>query len=125
MGKDDCLAEAKYMNTLRHPKLVQLLAVCTRTEHIWVITELMINGTLIDYLRTAYSRRDEGKMLKFVSLADIAGQVRLIKINSWEIVFVSTLYNGGGGKELLLSVLSVRLSVRPFVGFLDWAVTLT
>lgn len=70
MTADDFLAEAKLMHHLRHPKLVQLMAVCTKTEPIWIITELMINGALLDYLR-----KDEGKTLQFNLLADMAGQV--------------------------------------------------
>ncbi|XP_053395707.1 proto-oncogene tyrosine-protein kinase Src-like [Mercenaria mercenaria] len=67
---DDFLAEAKLMHHLRHNKLVQLMAVCTKSEPIWIITELMINGTLLDYLR-----KDIGKTLGFNSLADMAGQI--------------------------------------------------
>ncbi|XP_053394693.1 tyrosine-protein kinase SRK2-like [Mercenaria mercenaria] len=70
MTADDFLAEAKLMHHLRHAKLVQLMAVCTKSEPIWIITELMINGALLDYLR-----KDEGKSLAFSSLADMAGQI--------------------------------------------------
>lgn len=72
---DDYLREGKYMNTLRHPKLVQLLAVCTKTEPIWLITELMTNGALLHYLQ-----KDEGKTLTFISLADMARQVETVGI---------------------------------------------
>lgn len=71
---DDCLREGKIMSTLRHPKLVQLLAVCTKTEPILIITELMINGPLLGNLRI-----DKGKTLTFISLAGMAGQVETIR----------------------------------------------
>ena len=75
MSAEDFLSEAKLMHKLRHRKLVQLLAVCTIDEPIWIITELMVNGTLLDYLR-----RDEGKTIKLPIIVDMAAQVR-IKIN--------------------------------------------
>lgn len=70
MTTADFLAEAKLMHKLRHRKLVQLLAVCTANEPIWIITELMVNGALLDYLR-----KDEGKTIGFPILVDMAAQV--------------------------------------------------
>lgn len=69
MTAEDFLGEAKLMHKLRHRKLVQLLAVCTTSEPILIITELMIHGALLDYLR-----KDEGRTLKFVVLVDMASQ---------------------------------------------------
>lgn len=40
------------MKRLRHPKLIQLYAVCTLQEPIYIITELMKNGSLLDYLHS-------------------------------------------------------------------------
>lgn len=40
------------MKRLRHPKLIQLYAVCTLQEPIYIITELMKNGSLLDYLQS-------------------------------------------------------------------------
>ena len=70
MSAEDFLSEAKLMHKMRHRKLVQLLAVCTVDEPIWIITELMINGALLDYLR-----KDEGKTVKFPTIVDMAAQV--------------------------------------------------
>lgn len=70
MSSEDFLSEAKLMHKLRHRKLVQLLAVCSLTEPIWIITELMINGALLDYLR-----KDEGRSIKFAIIIDMAAQV--------------------------------------------------
>lgn len=39
------------MKKLRHPKLVQLYAVCSTKEPIYIITEFMKNGSLLDYMR--------------------------------------------------------------------------
>ena len=70
MTVEDFLSEAKLMHQLRHHKLVQLMAVCTKSEPIWIITELMVNGALLDFLR-----KDEGKTLSFKHIADMASQV--------------------------------------------------
>lgn len=51
MDRKDFLREAAIMKKLRHPKLIQLYAVCTLEEPIYIITELMKNGSLLEYLR--------------------------------------------------------------------------
>lgn len=40
------------MKSLRHPKLIQLYAVCTLEDPIYIITELMRNGSLQEYLQS-------------------------------------------------------------------------
>ena len=50
MDAKDFLAEAQIMKKLRHPKLIQLYAVCTLEEPIFIITELMKNGSLLEHL---------------------------------------------------------------------------
>jgi fyn-related kinase len=45
------LQEAAILKKLRHPKLIQLYAVCTDMEPIYIITELMTHGALLDYLQ--------------------------------------------------------------------------
>ena len=64
--------EANIMKKLRHDKLVQLLAVCTIPEDkpIYIITELMGNGSLLEYLR-----KGAGRELKLPALVDMAAQV--------------------------------------------------
>ena len=52
MDAKDFLQEAQIMKKLRHPKLIQLYAVCTVEEPIYIITELMKNGSLLDYLQS-------------------------------------------------------------------------
>ena len=60
------------MHRLRHRKLVQLLGVCTRDQPMYIITELMSNGALLDYLRD-----DEGRTVSIAIIIDMAAQVRL------------------------------------------------
>lgn len=52
MDPEDFLREAQIMKRLRHAKLIQLYAVCTMEEPIYIITELMKNGSLLEYLQS-------------------------------------------------------------------------
>ena len=63
------LQEAALMKRLRHPNLIQLYAVCTREEPIYIVTELMKHGSLLEYLR------GEGRSLKLPQLVDMSAQV--------------------------------------------------
>ena len=69
MDPKDFLCEAQIMKKLRHPKLIQLYAVCTTEEPIFIITELMKNGSLLEYLQ------GKGRTMKLTQLIDMAAQV--------------------------------------------------
>ncbi|XP_013162870.1 PREDICTED: tyrosine-protein kinase abl-1 isoform X1 [Papilio xuthus] len=69
MDPKDFLAEAQIMKKLRHNKLIQLYAVCTLEEPIYIITELMKNGSLLEYLQ------GKGRGLKLQQLIDMAAQI--------------------------------------------------
>lgn len=69
MSVIDFLKEATIMKALRHPKLIQLYAVCTAEEPIYIVTELMKNGSLLDYLH------DKGRALRLPQLVDMAAQI--------------------------------------------------
>ncbi|XP_017487338.1 PREDICTED: tyrosine-protein kinase Src42A-like [Rhagoletis zephyria] len=69
MDPKDFLTEAQIMKKLRHPKLVQLYAVCTMEEPIYIITELMKNGSLLEYLQ------GKGRNMKLNQLIDMAAQI--------------------------------------------------
>ena len=56
------------MKRFRHPKLLQLYGVCTRGEPSYIVTELMIHGSLLEYLR------EEGRSLKVPQLIDMCAQ---------------------------------------------------
>ena len=73
MSPDAFLTEAKIMHKLRHKKLVNLLAVCSEDEPIWIITELMANGCLLDYLRKDGTKQ----LVPFSLLVKMAAQVRV------------------------------------------------
>lgn len=69
MDPKDFLAEAQIMKKLRHSKLIQLYAVCTLEEPIYIITELMKHGSLLEYLQ------GKGRNLKLPQLIDMAAQI--------------------------------------------------
>ncbi|XP_072913535.1 tyrosine-protein kinase FRK [Hemitrygon akajei] len=70
MATEDFLREAQLMKKLRHPKLIQLYAVCTIEEPIYIITELMKNGSLLDYLH-----KNQGLSLTLNDLLEMSAQV--------------------------------------------------
>ena len=72
MSTEAFVDEANIMKKLRHDKLVQLYAVCTEPEDqpIYIVTELMCNGSLLDFLRDG-----PGRELKLSALVDMAAQV--------------------------------------------------
>lgn len=63
MDPQDFLAEAHIMKNLGHEKLVQLYAVCTKEEPIYIVTELMKNGCLLDYLQKSSRQLDLQKLI--------------------------------------------------------------
>jgi len=69
MEPADFLKEAGVMKKLRHPKLIQLYAVCTDQMPFYIITELMKNGSLLDYLH------DKGRALRLPQLIDFSAQI--------------------------------------------------
>ena len=82
MSAEAFLDEAKIMHKLRHPKLVLLMGVCTECEPYYIITELMENGALLDYLRS------EKHNIKFKVIVDMAAQVC-----DFKVLLVLTLIN--------------------------------
>lgn len=68
MNPTDFLAEASMMKQLKHPNLIQLYAVCTLEEPIYIVTELMQNGSLLDYLQSKLNVFDMDGSFKFFML---------------------------------------------------------
>ena len=71
MTAADFLNEAKAMHRLRHRKLVLLMGVCTKKEPYYIITELMVNGSLLDYMR----KEKHDPPITFNVIVDMAAQV--------------------------------------------------
>ena len=51
-GLQDFLAEASVMTSLSHPNLVNLIGVSVDQKPVYIITEFMEKGSLIEYLRS-------------------------------------------------------------------------
>ncbi|KAM4541159.1 tyrosine-protein kinase Lck [Fundulus diaphanus] len=69
MSVEAFMAEANMMKNLQHPRLVRLFAVVTQ-EPIFIVTEYMENGSLVDFLKT-----QEGSKLSTNTLIDMSSQV--------------------------------------------------
>ncbi|XP_062982475.1 cytoplasmic tyrosine-protein kinase BMX [Elgaria multicarinata webbii] len=52
MSEDEFIEEAETMMKLKHPKLVKLYGVCTKTYPIYIVAEYMANGCLLSYLKS-------------------------------------------------------------------------
>lgn len=46
------LGEALLMTSLKHENLVRMLGLVFNKEHIFLVTEYMSKGSLVDYLRS-------------------------------------------------------------------------
>ncbi|XP_048364182.1 tyrosine-protein kinase Lyn isoform X2 [Sphaerodactylus townsendi] len=64
------MEEANLMKSLQHDKLVRLYAVVTKEEPIYIITEYMAKGSLLDFLKSA-----EGGKLLLPKLIDFSAQI--------------------------------------------------
>ena len=66
---DEFLKEVELLKQLSHPKIIQLYAICTKEEPMYIITELMKHGSLLEYLR------GDGRSLKLPQLINMGAQV--------------------------------------------------
>ncbi|XP_076828741.1 tyrosine-protein kinase Lyn-like isoform X4 [Brachyhypopomus gauderio] len=64
------LQEANLMKTLRHDRLVRLFAVVTKTMPIYIVTEFMANGSLLDFLKSP-----PGRKIQVSKLVDFGAQI--------------------------------------------------
>ena len=53
--QDEFVKEVQALKSLHHPKLIQLLAMCSRGEPVYIVTELMSKGSLKSYLACEYT----------------------------------------------------------------------
>ncbi|XP_040291042.1 tyrosine-protein kinase HCK [Bufo bufo] len=70
MSPEAFLEEANLMKTLQHDRLVRLHAVVTQEEPIYIITEYMEKGSLLDFLKS-----QEGNYLSMPQLIDFSAQI--------------------------------------------------
>ncbi|KAE8598796.1 hypothetical protein XENTR_v10016943 [Xenopus tropicalis] len=64
------MEEANLMKSLQHDKLVRLYAVVSKEEPIYIITEFMAKGSLLDFLKS-----DEGAKVILPKLIDFSAQI--------------------------------------------------
>ncbi|NWH79672.1 BMX kinase, partial [Piaya cayana] len=69
MSEDEFIEEAQTMMKLYHPKLVRLYGICSKSYPIYLVTEYMPNGCLLNYLR------NHGKELQPLKLLEICYDV--------------------------------------------------
>lgn len=84
MDVNDFVREAAVMKKIHHPNLLQLYAVCTLQEPIYIVTELMKYGSLLEYLRTG-----DGRYIQLSHMIDMIAQVASGTI----IVCMDVVYN--------------------------------
>uniref|UniRef100_A0A3Q3EZV0 non-specific protein-tyrosine kinase n=1 Tax=Labrus bergylta TaxID=56723 RepID=A0A3Q3EZV0_9LABR len=53
-GRHEFVKEVQALKSLHHPKLIQLLAMCSRGEPVYIVTELMSKGSLKSYLNRLF-----------------------------------------------------------------------
>lgn len=70
MSEDEFIEEAKVMRQLRHQNLVQLYAVCSKQRPIYIVTEYLCHGSLLNYLRD-----NERTLLNNTAVLDMCSQV--------------------------------------------------
>ncbi|KAK2898026.1 tyrosine-protein kinase HCK [Channa argus] len=70
MSVEAFLMEANLMKSLQHDKLVRLNAVVTKEEPIYIITEFMEKGSLLDFIKS-----DEGNRVQLPKLIDFSAQI--------------------------------------------------
>ncbi|XP_065201501.1 tyrosine-protein kinase Btk [Planococcus citri] len=71
MSEDDFIEEAKVMTKLQHANLVQLYGVCSKHRPIYIVTEYMRHGSLLNYLR----RHETNLIINTPLLLDMCIQV--------------------------------------------------
>ena len=69
MKKADFIAESEILKKMNHPKLVQLLAVSTKEDPIYIVTELLENGSLKSYLEARHMANNPVDIATMVYMA--------------------------------------------------------
>uniref|UniRef100_A0A671UQJ5 Tyrosine-protein kinase n=1 Tax=Sparus aurata TaxID=8175 RepID=A0A671UQJ5_SPAAU len=81
MYEEDFIEEAKVMMKLSHPKLVQLYGVCSQQKPIYIVTEFMEHGCLLNFLRQRRGSFSFGSLLS-ISL-DVSEGMQHLEANGF------------------------------------------
>ncbi|XP_045361016.1 cytoplasmic tyrosine-protein kinase BMX isoform X1 [Camelus bactrianus] len=64
MSEDEFFQEAQTMMKLDHPKLVKFYGVCSKRYPIYIVTEYITNGCLLNYLKSHGKRLEPSQLLE-------------------------------------------------------------
>ncbi|XP_068443451.1 tyrosine-protein kinase Tec isoform X2 [Clinocottus analis] len=81
MYEEDFIEEAKVMMRLFHPKLVQLYGVCSQQKPIYIVTEFMEHGCLLNFLRQRRGSFSLGSLLSIC--LDISEGMEYLEANGF------------------------------------------
>ncbi|XP_039224236.1 tyrosine-protein kinase Tec isoform X3 [Crotalus tigris] len=81
MYEEDFIEEAKVMMKMTHPKLVQLYGVCTQQRPIYIVTEFMEHGCLLNYLRQRRGRFTKDNLMTMCQ--DVSEGMEYLERNSF------------------------------------------
>ncbi|XP_072262964.1 tyrosine-protein kinase Tec [Pyxicephalus adspersus] len=81
MSEEDFIEEAKVMMKLTHPKLVQLYGVCTEKRPIYIVTEFMEYGCLLNYLRQRQGQFNADILLSMCQ--DVCDGMKYLELNNF------------------------------------------
>ncbi|XP_068961288.1 tyrosine-protein kinase Tec isoform X2 [Petaurus breviceps papuanus] len=81
MCEEDFIEEAKVMMKLTHPKLVQLYGVCTQQRPIYIVTEFMECGCLLNFLRQRHGHFSRDVLLSMCQ--DVCEGMEYLERNSF------------------------------------------
>ena len=77
MNPSEFLLEAAIMRKLRHENILQLYAVCTKEEPLYIVSEFMKHGSLLKYLRREGMSACSHRLLTTIAMQVIDGMAYL------------------------------------------------
>ncbi|XP_028763682.1 serine/threonine-protein kinase STY46 isoform X1 [Neltuma alba] len=63
--EDEFAQEVAILRQVHHKNVVRFIGACTKSPHLWIVTEYMPGGSLYDYLHKNHNMLDLSQLLKF------------------------------------------------------------
>eukprot|EP00051_Salpingoeca_urceolata_P018662 m.264115 g.264115 ORF g.264115 m.264115 type:complete len:686 (-) comp19247_c6_seq8:39-2096(-) len=76
------MKEANVMKKMRHPNLVQLLGVCTTQRPMFIVTEFLPNGNLLDYLRKETTKQEIDATALMYMASQVASGMEYLEVKN-------------------------------------------